>query len=427
MKEKLTKSNELLKNCLEIIPLASQTFSKSHLYYPQEYSPLFLKKGEGAMVWDIDGNRYLDMVNGLMAIVLGYNDVDVNQAIVNQLSQGISFSLATELEYELASLFVKHVPCAEMVRFGKTGTDVTSAAVRVARAYTKRDHIVACGYHGWQDWYIGTTSRSLGVPDVVGSLTQIVPYNDLDALEALLKTNKYAAFILEPTNAHPPKPGYLEGVRELTLKYGTVLIFDEMITGFHFAIGGAQEYFGVTPDLACFGKGLGNGMPISAIVGKKDIMKMMDDIFFSGTFGGEALSLAAGIAVIQKMIKEPVIQHLWNFGKKVYEDIFLMIKELKLENQIKFLGYDPWKIMMFSDHMTASSDAIKTFFQKEMIANGVLILSTHNISFAMKEKEREILINAYTHTLEKLSHCLNKGNLVDNLNCPVIQPIFKVR
>jgi glutamate-1-semialdehyde 2,1-aminomutase/spore coat polysaccharide biosynthesis protein SpsF len=427
MKEKLTKSNALLKDSLDIIPLASQTFSKSYLYYPRDHSPLFLKRGNGAMVWDIDGNQYLDMVSGLMAIVLGYNDSDVNQAIINQLSQGISFSLATELEYQLASLLVNHIPCAEMVRFGKTGTDVTSAAIRVARAYTNRDHILVCGYHGWQDWYIGTTSRSLGVPNAVSHLTQTVPYNDLDALEALLKTNKYAAFILEPTNAHPPKTGYLEGVRELTSKYNTVLVFDEIVTGFHFALGGAQEYFGVTPDLACFGKGLGNGMPLSAVVGKRDIMKTMDDIFFSGTFGGEALSLAAGIAVIQKMTTEPVIQHLWDFGTHVHEDITSIIKECNLEAHVQLLGYAPWKILMFSNHATASSEAIKTFFQKEMIANGVLILASHNISFAMKEKEREMLKNAYVNTLEKLAYFLSKENLIDNLNCPIIQPVFKIR
>lgn len=424
---KTAQSNALLKRCLDVIPLASQTFSKSYLQYPQGHSPYFLEKGKGAMVFDVDGNQYLDMVSGLMAIVLGYNDPEVNQAIEHQLSKGISFSLATELEYELADLLVKIIPCAEMVRFGKTGTDVTSAAIRMARAYTKRDHILVCGYHGWQDWYIGTTSRSLGVPKAVQELTQSIPYNDLDALEKALKTNKYAAFILEPTNAYPPKNGYLEAVRSLTKKYDTLLVFDEIVTGFHFANGGAQEYFNITPDLACFGKGLGNGMPISAVVGRKDVMQIMDDIFFSGTFGGEALSLAAAIAVIKKMQAQPVVDHLWSCGESIYQGVSSLIANYQLDHAIKFLGYAPWKILSFHDHEKTSSAAIKTFFQKEMLANGVLILSSHNISFAMRDAERDHLLRAYAATLEKLADYLSQNCLLEKLDCPIIEPIFKVR
>lgn len=427
MIRKFTTSNNLLKETLKVIPLASQTFSKSYIQYPEGFSPLFVKGGQGARITDIDDNSFIDLVSGLMSNVLGYCDPDVDSAIRYQLEKGISFSLPSELEYDLANLLVEIIPCAEMVRFGKTGTDVTSAAIRLARAYTKRDKILVCGYHGWQDWYIGSTSRNLGVPKVVSELTCPIPYNDLETLEDKLKTQEYAALIMEPTNMAPPNEGYLESVRQLTQKYDTVLIFDEIVTGFHFALGGAQEYFNVIPDLACFGKGLGNGMPISAIVGKAEIMRLMDDIFFSGTFGGETLSLAAGISVINKMKSEPVIPHLWDFGQKLAERIQSCIEFYNLTSAIKLNGYAPWKILSFHDFNHFSSQSIKTFFQKLMIENGVLILGSHNICYAMKEAELDEIVAAYEKTLDKLKRSLDNQTLLTDLECPVIQPIFKVR
>lgn len=427
MKKNFSNSNSFLKKVLKVIPLGSQTFSKSHVQYPENLSPLFLQKGQGSRVWDMDGNVFIDLVNGLMSNVLGYNDEAVNKAIVSQLNRGISFSLPTELEYTLANLLIQIIPCAEMVRFGKTGTDVTSAAVRLSRAYTQRDKVLVCGYHGWQDWYIGTTTRNLGVPKTVSALTDVVPYNDLNTLENLLKTREYAAFIMEPVNLFEPAVGYLQSVRQLTQQHGTVLVFDEIVTGFHFALGGAQEYFGVTPDLACFGKGLGNGMPISAIVGKSEIMKLMDAIFFSGTFGGEALSLAAGIAVIEKMQQEPVINHLWHFGKELADELQSLIQTYDLTQVIKLNGYAPWKILTFHDADNISSSAIRTFLQKEMIENGILMLTTHNISYAMNHHDREEIIRAYDNSLGKLRESLMNNSLLADLECPIVQSIFKVR
>lgn len=427
MISKFENSNLLLNKALKIIPLASQTFSKSYIQYPEGFSPLFLKNGLGSRVTDIDDNVFIDLVSGLMSNVLGYGDQDVNRDISLQLQNGISFSLPSELEYELARLLIEIIPCAEMVRFGKTGTDVTSAAIRLSRAYTKRERVIVCGYHGWQDWYIGSTSRNLGVPKAIQELTCSIPYNNLEILEKKLKTKEYAALIMEPTNIEPPAKGYLESVRSMTKKYNTVLVFDEIVTGFHFSLGGAQEYFGVMPDLACFGKALGNGMPISAILGKTEIMKYMDEIFFSGTFGGEALSLAAGISVINKLKNEPVIQHLWGFGEKLANLVQDCIEAYKLSSVIKLNGYAPWKILSFHDYNEVSSQAIKTFFQKTMIANGVLILGSHNISYAHRDLELEEIMRAYDNTLSKLKNNLDKNTLLDVLNCPIIKPIFKVR
>ena len=227
-----------------------------------------------------------------MPNILGYCDPDVDYAIRHQLTRGISMSLPTSLECELAERLVQHIPSAEMVRFGKNGTDATSAAIRLARAATRRDRVVAVGYHGWQDWYIGATARRLGVPAAVSELTDMVPFGDLEAMEATLKShaNEYAAIILEPTGAVEPPQSYLKDLKKLAHEHGALLIFDEIVTGFRWGLGGAQAKYNVTPDLSAFGKAMGNGMPISAVVGRSDVMRLMEDIFYSGTFGGEALS-----------------------------------------------------------------------------------------------------------------------------------------
>ncbi|HUE19460.1 MAG TPA: aminotransferase class III-fold pyridoxal phosphate-dependent enzyme, partial [Stellaceae bacterium] len=278
MSERYKKSEELLQRALRVIPLGSQTFSKSFTQYPLGVSPYFIQRGKGGHVWDVDGNEYVDFVNGLCAVTLGYDDADVTRAVKAQLEDGVIFTLPHPLEMQVAEAIVDMVPCAEMVRFGKNGSDVTAAAVRLARAFTGRDHVAVCGYHGWQDWYIGSTARNRGVPEAVRRLTHGFTYNDLESLKRVLTEHSgdVAAVILEPMNSQAPKDGFLEGVKELAHRHGALLVFDEVITGFRFANGGAQEFFGVTPDLACFGKGVANGYPVSAIAGRADIMKLME-------------------------------------------------------------------------------------------------------------------------------------------------------
>src|SRR3989344_9502750 len=275
MKRKFTKSNKLLKKIGAKIPLASQTFSKSHLQYIQGCSPLFATRAKGARIWDVDGNEYIDFISGLLPVILGYRYRVVDDAIKRQLKAGIIFSLSSPLEYELAQLLIKHIPAAEMVRFGKNGSDVTAGAVRLARAVTGREHIAYAGYHGWHDWYIGATTRSLGVPKSTRELTHKFEYNNLASLEKIFADHPgtVAAVIMEPEGAVAPEKNFLNDVRELAHKNGALLIFDEIITGFRWSLGGAQKYYGVTPDLSSFGKSMANGMPISALVGTKKYME----------------------------------------------------------------------------------------------------------------------------------------------------------
>src|SRR2546422_4445450 len=286
----LARSREYFARARKVIPSCTQTFSKGPTQFVQGVAPNFLERGRGSHVWDVDGNEYVDYVMALCPIVLGYDDPDVIAAVQRQLADGVTFSLAHPLEVEVAEALAKIVPCAEMVRFGKNGSDATAGAVRVARAYTGRDLVVCCGYHGWQDWFIGTTTRDRGVPGAVKALTKTFQYNDLKSLDRVLTEHRgqVAVVIMEPVIFQEPAPGFLEGVRDLTHRHGALLVFDEIVTGFRFGLGGAQEYFGVTPDLACFGKGMANGLPISAIVGRADVMKLFEEVFFSFTFGGEA-------------------------------------------------------------------------------------------------------------------------------------------
>ena len=423
------ESLSLLARAERTIPLASQTFSKSRIQFPPRAAPLFLDSGKGGRVTDVDGNSYVDLVCGLLPVTLGYCDPDVDRAIGDQLAKGISLSLATRLEAELAERLVEIIPCAEMVRFGKNGTDATSAIVRLARAATGRDRIAVCGYHGWQDWYIGATTRHLGVPQAVRDLTHLFPYGDLAALEDLLESRKdeFALVMMEPANAIAPPDGYLQGMRDLAHKHGALFAFDEIITGFRFALGGAQELFGVTPDLASFGKGMANGMPISAVVGRADIMRLMEDIFFSGTFGGEALSLAASIATIDKMKDQNVITRLWDTGGALANGVRELAHRHGLDDVVTLAGFPPWMLVGFHDHAAARKEAIKTLYISEMAANGVLVNASHNICAAHDQADITQALDAYDAALGTIAAELAQGGLEDRLPVPAVEPVFAVR
>jgi glutamate-1-semialdehyde-2,1-aminomutase len=429
MNKRYTNSIKNLERSKKVIPLGSQTFSKSYTQFPLGHSPLYIERGKGARVWDIDGNEYVDLVCGLLPVILGYCDPDVDSAIKKQLEKGITFSLPSILETELAETLVEIIPSAEMVRFGKNGTDATSAAIRLARAYTGRDHIIALGYHGWQDWYIGSTTRSKGVPSSVSKLTHKLPFNDLDAIRKIFSDypEDIAAIILEPMSSIEPNEGYLESLRDLTKKNNALLIFDEVITGFRYALGGAQELFNITPDLSCFGKGLGNGMPISAVVGKKEIMNEMEEVFFSGTFGGETLSLAAAIAVIDKMKKDQVIQSLWEKGSYLSKEVTNLIGKYNLSDVIKLSGKAPWKLLNFYNYGNTEGELIKTFYMVEMLKNGVLTSGSHNICYALNKVDLGHILSAYEKTFMTLSNLIKTGKLNNSLPCPIIRPVFNVR
>ncbi|MGZ8263393.1 MAG: aminotransferase class III-fold pyridoxal phosphate-dependent enzyme [Burkholderiales bacterium] len=427
--ERYGKSRALLERAQRVIPLGSQTFSKSRVVYPANAAPLFLSHGKGSHVWDVDGNEYVDFVNGLLPVILGYDDPDVIEAVTAQLKRGVTFSLATELEVELAELLSEIIPCAEMVRFGKNGSDATSGAIRVARAHTGRDRVAVCGYHGWQDWYIGATTRNKGVPAVVGELTHKFPYNDLDALRRTLETRpgEFAAVMMEAMNVEEPRPGYLEGVRELAHEHGALFILDEIITGFRYHLGGAQTLFNIVPDLATFGKSMGNGFPISAVVGRARYMAQMEEIFFSSTFGGETVSIAATLATIRKMQREQVHAKLNATGERVIELTRRNLERHRLTHAIAICGKPSWSLMQFRDADGASGAEVKSLFLQELIARGILTAGSHNICYAHSEDDLRHLEAAQEEACCILRHALDAGNVRERLLGPPIEPVFRVR
>src|SRR3989344_2582540 len=427
--KKFTKNNEFFKEVKEIIPLASQTFSKSYMQYVKGIAPLFIEKAKGAYVWDIDGNKYIDMINGLLPIILGYNYPATDKAIIAQLKKGITFSLPSPLEAELARLLIKHIPCAEMVRFGKNGSDATSGAIRVARAVTKRDYVAVCGYHGWHDWYIGSTTRDLGVPASTKEMTKKFEYNNIKSLEDLFQKypNKFAAVIMEPENYETPQAGFLEKVKELTHKNGALLVFDEVITGFRWDLGGAQKYYGVTPDLASFGKSMANGMPISALVGKKKYMEKVEDIFYSFTSGGENLSIAAAIATIKEIGKKNVLDYIWKLGKKLQDGTNALAEKHGLGEIVHVIGKPCWQIVKIKGNEKYSDMEIKTYIQQEILEQGVLWYGSHNMSFAHKESDIKKLLSVYDKVFKKTADLLKNGKLKEAIRGGLISTVFKVR
>ncbi len=422
----LKRSQEFLSRAWELIPSASQTFSKGPTQFVQGVAPAFLEKASGSSVWDVDGNRFIDYSMGLGPVILGHGYARVVDAVCAQVRQGTSFSLPHPIEVEVAEQLRKVIPCAEMVRYGKNGSDVTSGAVRVARAFTGRSRIACCGYHGWQDWYIGTTTRNGGVPEEVQKLTSTFKYNDLESLERVLNSHRgeFAAVILEPVTSTPPEGGFLEGVKRLAHDHGALVIFDEMITGFRWALGGAQEFFGVVPDLACFGKAIGNGFPIAAVAGRRDVMQVFDQIFFSFTFGGEASSLAAAHATISELKEKPVFQHTWQQGKRLQDGFNTLAKELGLADRVRCLGYPCRSVI---DFVGQDSDVLlmKSLFQQECVRRGVLFVGFHNISYSHSNADIDFTLRVYLSALEKLKGSLLRGTLAGDVQGTPVSAVFR--
>ena len=414
-----------------LIPAGTQTLAKGPGQWIRGVAPKYLARGAGAHVWDVDGNEYLDMTMGVGPLVLGYCDPTVDEAIRAQLAQGITFSLMHPLEVEVAELVRGMVPGAERVRFGKNGCDVTTAAVRVARAFTGRDKVLCCGYHGWHDWYIGVTDRNRGVPADVAALTHTFAYNDLDSVARALD-HETACVILEPTTFEPPRDGFLGELKRLCAARGALLIFDEMWTGFRLALGGAQECFGVTADLACFSKAVANGMPLSLLTGRADVMQLLErDVFFFSTFGGEALSLAAAQATLRELRDRQVPAALERLGAGLRGAYNQLAESLGVPFT-RCVGFGCRTMITFAssaDHAGVAAGAdpllMKSFVQQELIKRGVLWGGFHNLSAAHTEDDIAHLLRAYADVLPLLRAALEERRLESSLRGAPLEPVFR--
>jgi glutamate-1-semialdehyde 2,1-aminomutase len=406
-----------------LIPAGTQTLAKGPAAYLDGVCPKYLARGKGCRVWDVDGNEYIDLTMAVGPLVLGYGDSSVDRAIRAQLDDGITFSLMHPLEVEVAETIRALVPGADMVRFSKTGADVTSAAVRLARAFTRRERVMSCGYHGWHDWTIGTSARPAGVPVSARSLTQPFQYADLWAVVEDLD-DKVACVILEPVMFDPPQREFLPALRRACEHVGALLVFDEMWTGFRLALGGAQQYFDVRADLACFSKAVANGMPLSVLSGRADVMRLLEDeVFFFTTFGGEALSLAAAKATLSVLREQDVTSVLATRGSRLRTRLSELLVQKDL-GSVRVIGTDPRSMLVFDG---AELDPLeqKSLVQQELLRAGVLWSGFQNLSFAHDESELERVVAAFDHAFDVLSAARADGNLRGRLRAEPLRPMLR--
>ena len=358
---------------------------------PGEY-PIYAARGQGAHLWDVDGNRFLDWILAYGIIVLGYCDPDVDAAAIEQIRQGFAFPLTCPVQNELAELLVEIIPCAERVHFFKTGSDTTTAAVRLARIVTGREKVVRWGYNGWHDW---CCLREAGIPLKVREDVHTFRYNDLNSLEDVLKDcrDQVACVIMMPLEIEPPQPDFLAGVRELAHQHGALFILDEMRSGFHLALGGAQEYYGVTPDLATFSKAMSNGYAISVLAGQRELMDALSRTYVSSTFFTNSIAMAAALTTIQKLRREKVIPHLWHIGQELMEGLDRLAWDLGVEAQT--VGVPPMPFLSFTYAEPETREAARYFFYRETARRGVLLHPSHHWFVCASHTEQDL-----AHTLE---------------------------
>lgn len=419
----IKKSDKLYQKALNLIPSVTQTLAKGPQQNVKGIAPKYLIKGKGSHVWDVDGNEYLDYNMAIGPLCLGYAYNKVDQAIRKQLKDGITFSLMHPLEVEVAEILNKIIPNAESVRYSKTGADVTSAAIRVARAFTKRDKILCCGYHGWHDWYISVTDRNSGIPKAVQDLTFTFNYNDIQSVIDSIDDDT-AAVILEPFVFEAPKDNFLHKLRDVCTKNGTLLIFDEMWTGFRIALGGAQEFFKVKADLAAFSKAVANGMPIAILAGRKDVMSVLEkDVFFYTTFGGEALSLAAAKATIKELKNKKVPAYLAKQGRKLKNGYNQIAESLDMP-YTKCIGYECRSLVTF-DSSAGNPLEMKSLVQQELIKRGILWGGFHNMSFSHSNTDIEYTLIAYQEVLPILKKAVDEKDIRKYLKGEPVEPVFR--
>jgi len=416
MTSRYDASMSWLRRARQVVPGASQTLSKGPGMFVEGAYPVFLDRGHGCRVWDVDGNEYVDYVLGLASITLGYAFPAVTEAVSRQLTRGSIFSLPHPLEVEVSERLAGIIPCAEMVRFLKTGSEADAAAVRIARATTGRDVVIFSGYHGWHDWHAVTTPRSKGIPKDFSRLVDSFQYNDIDSLEAALERHygQVAAVIMEPVLLDEPSAGFLAAVKAAAHRHGALLIFDEIVSGFRWAVGGAQEYFGVVPDLATFGKGMANGLPLAAVVGRAEFMAQFDEIFVSSTFGGDTLALAACQATLDVYRSLPVIARLWEMGRRLQAGFSALASGLGVP--ARMIGYSVHPKIVFDHPSPETQRLLMSLFLQESAACGAIFhFAGFNVSYSHSEADVDETLVACEGALQIVGEALTDGRIAERL------------
>ena len=418
-----------------VIPGGAHTYSRGDDQYPAN-APQILKRGEGAYLYTPEGEKFLDYGMALRAVTLGYGQKDVANAAIQEIWNGNNLTRASFIELQAAELLVDLIPSVNMVKFAKKGSNVTTAAVKIARAYTGRKYVVRCFEHPFfcfDDWFIGDTPLKKGIPEEFYNLTLNFHYNDIESLAVLFNQypNQIAGVILEPSASIHPKDNFLHQVKDLCHKNGALFILDEMITGFRWHLQGAQVYYNIEPDLCTFGKGMANGFSVCALAGKREFMKIggikdegAERVFLtSTTHGAEMCGLGAFVRTVEFYKENHVVDHLWSYGEKLITGMNLIAKELGIQDYFEATGISCSPNYITKDRTGNASLSFRTLFSQEMIKNGVL-MPWIAISFAHQENELNLTINAVKKALQIYAKALNEG--VDKyLVGPAIKPVFR--
>ncbi len=434
----VAKSKALFERARERIAGQTQLLSRHPSLHAFGVSPIYAERAEGCRFWDVDGNEFIDMAGGTGVVYLGYCHPEVDAAAIEQIRKGIAYPINSPREIELAEFLADAIPCAEMTRYAKGGGDADAVAVRIARAYTGRDKVLFCGYHGWHDWYIAANLASgdglsahllpgapcAGVPKALAGTAIPFAYNDLEDLRMKLEANRgeVACVIMEAARFAQPAAGYLEGVRDLCDAHEVVLIFDEVVTGFRYSLGGAQKYFGVTPDMATLGKALGNGYPVAAIVGKREVMRAVETSFISSSYWSEPASMAAAIAIQKIVRRTDVIGHIWAMGKRLQEGVL----KLRRDTDTPFLlkGLPP----VFHIGLEVENPApYQTLIIQEMARRGIHFPGMTYILAAHTPSEIEAVLAALREVALVVKTALQRGSVDGLLEVPVARPLFRRR
>ncbi|MFG1812659.1 glutamate-1-semialdehyde 2,1-aminomutase [Kribbella sp. NPDC049174] len=435
MTKSFTKSIKANARLHDLVPGGAHTYAKGEDQYPEDMAPV-ISHGRGAHVWDVDGNEYIEYGSGLRAVSLGHAHPRVLEAVRRDIERGSNFVRPSIVELEAAERFLTSVPTAEMVKFAKNGSDATTAAVKLARAVTGRPLVAICSDHAFfsiDDWFIARTPMAAGIPGEIGELTVGFPYGDLAATEDLLIRNEgqIACLILEAATQHDPPEGYLEALRDLAHRYGALLIFDEMITGFRFSEAGAQGVYGVTPDLSTFGKALGNGFAVSALAGKRELMErggLRDDhervFLLSTTHGAETHALAAAMAVMDVYAEEGISARLHELGDKLASGVREVAAAAGVEDHVVVRGRASNLVFATLDENFAPSQPYRTLFLRELILGGV-IGPSFVVSSALTDEDIDRTVDAVAQACVVYRKALDAGDPRGWMGGRPVKPVFR--
>jgi len=429
-----SRSRELQPKAHQLIPGGAHTYAKGDDQFPEQ-APGFMVRGKGCHAWDLDGNEFIEYGMGLRAVTLGHAFDPVVEAAYKQMQLGANFSRPAKLEVDLAEALLQLVDGADMVKFAKNGSDVTTAAVKLARAYTGRDLIAICGdqpFFSIDDWFIGTTELNSGIPKAITDLSLKFRYNNLDSLRELFDKypRRIACVVMEAEAATAPLPGYLQAVKDLCEQRGALLVFDEMITGFRWHLGGAQKFHGVVPHLSTFGKAMGNGFAIAALAGKREVMELgglehdRPRVFLlSTTHGAETHALAASLETIRIYREQDVIAFLWKQGERLREMISRSIAENRLEGAFEVVGRPCNLIFATRDKDHKPSQAFRTLFMQELIRHGV-VAPSFVVSFSHSDADIERTAEAVFAAHRVYRKALDEG-VEKYLEGRPVKPVFR--